>query len=142
MLFVTLWLQCFIVAIGVYLTLANVTSAIFAVVFSVALVVGIVYALTAPIAFDASVGPSGHVEWRRNGQALLGHFGWLYLIGLFGPLILLAVSGYPVLWILIAYVVIAAVVIRILFPPAAFTSMWCYAGVLFGFLAWAVGMFA
>ena len=157
-LFITLWLQCLVLAIGVFIfingsrdpdnpsvaenvvhTIAGWNLFLFAFVFVVALILS----FTSGSTFSAAPGPSGHIEWYMNGGPLLGRWGWLYLIGLFVPLIL--IFGYY-MWadvgiaILILYGILSAVYVLATYPPAAFSSMWCYLAVGFAFLAFFLGI--
>lgn len=155
-LFLTLWLQCLVLAIGVFVfikgardadetsTRENVVSlisgwnlALFAIVFLAA----IIYSFT--LDFSASPGPSGHIEWYANGGPLLGGWGWIYLLGVFGALLLLFAfynfADLP-LGILILYGLLSFAYIARNFERQAFTSMWCYLSVGFAFLVWFLGI--
>jgi hypothetical protein len=159
LLFITLWLQCFIFALSVYvlagalsneeqLWLTRVVSGILLAVFLIVFAASILYVLTTEDTFNASVGSTGHIEWNRGTTtgrtSLLGWWSVLYLLGIFAPLlILLAMWSWTDigLWILLAYGVGSAFFVWWLFPPEAFSSMWCYLVVGFAFLAWMVGIF-
>ena len=158
-LYITLWLQCLVLAIGVFIfikstidntddptltenivaTIAGWNLFLFAVVFIVALVI----ALSSESSFSGAPGSSGHIEWYKDGGFILGRWGWLYLIGLFAPLILIfayytwADIGIAVL---ILYGVLSAAYVLANYPLAAFSSMWCYLAIGFAFLAWMIGI--
>lgn len=161
-LFITLWLQCLVLAIGVFIFINSMQEGVNSTLtqnvvhtiagwnlflFSIIFVVMLILSFTSYATFSAAPGPSGHIEWYmiRNGERepILGNWGWLYLIGLFVPLIL--TFGYY-LWadagiaILIIYGVLSAAYVLVNYPPEAFTSMWCYLAVFFGFLAWTIGI--
>jgi len=162
-LYITLWLQCLVLAIGVFLfiksavdteinqggeptlseniitTIAGWNLILFAIVFVVALVLS----FTSGATFSGAPGPSGHIEWYMNDGFLLGRWGWLYLIGLFVPLILIfAYFAWADIGIaiLILYGVLSAAYVLANYPPAAFSSMWCYLAIGFAFLAWMIGI--
>jgi hypothetical protein len=162
-LYITLWLQCLVLAIGVFLfikgavddeinqggsptlseniitTIAGWNLFLFAIVFVVALVLS----FTSGAVFSGAPGPSGHIEWYMDGGFLLGRWGWLYLVGLFVPLILIfAYFAWADIGIaiLILYGVLSAAYVLANYPPAAFSSMWCYLAIGFAFLAWMVGI--
>jgi len=157
-LFITLWLQCLVLAIGVFVfisaskdtdnpstsenvvhTIAGWNLFLFAIIFVVALVLS----FTSDSTFSAAPGPSGHIEWYMNGGSILGKWGWLYLIGLFVPLIL--IFAYY-MWadieiaILILYGILSAVYVLANYSSTAFTSMWCYYSIGFSFLAYFLGI--
>lgn len=157
-LYITLWLQCLVLAIGVFIfirsskdpdnpsltenivhTIAGWNLFLFAIIF----VVTLVLSFTSDNTFSAAPGPSGHIEWYMNGQPFLGKWGVLYLIGVFVPLIL--IFAYY-MWadvgiaLLILYGVLSATYVLATYPPAAFSSMWCYLAVGFAFLAWFIGI--
>lgn len=155
-LFITLWLQCLVLAIGVFIfikvavangssgqkfleLLAGLNLILFAVIFVLALI----YTFFSSAQFTAVVGASGHIEWYRNGHALMGNVGILYLIGIFVPLFLIfwyyrfANIGIA---LLIIYGILSAAYVISTYPPEAFSSMWCYLAVGFAFLAWMIGI--
>lgn len=161
-LFITLWLQCLVLAISVFIFInsihdsdnttltQNVVQTIAGwnlFLFSVVFVVALILSFTSYVTFSGAPGSSGHIEWYmiRNGEKgpLLGNWGWLYLIGLFVPLIL--IFGYY-LWadigiaVLIIYGVLSAAYVLVTYPPEAFSSMWCYLAIGFAFLAWFMGI--
>lgn len=157
-LFITLWLQCLVLAIGVFIfindardtmnptttekvvhTIAGWNLFLFAIVFVIALIMS----FTSGASFSGAPGPSGHIEWYMNGGPLLGQWGWLYLIGIFVPLILIF-AFY--MWadieiaILILYGALTATYVMANYSSNAFSSMWCYFTVGFAFLAWFLGI--
>lgn len=158
-LFLTLWLQCLVLAIGVFIfikmsvagsagdgnnrkyleLIAGLNLIFFAVIFVIALI----YTFFGTAQFSALVGSSGHIEWYRNGGGLMNNVGILYLIGIFVPLFLIfwyykfANLGVA---LLILYGILSAAYVVLMYPPEAFSSMWCYLAVGFAFLAWMVGI--
>ena len=157
-LYITLWLQCLVLAIGVFVfikdsrdpvnpsttekvvsTIAGWNLALFAVVFIVALI----WSFTSGTTFSGTPGPAGHIEWSSNGTYFLCPLGWLYVLGIFVPLLLIF-AFY--MWadlgiaILIVYGIFSAAYVVANYPPSAFSSMWCYLTVIFAFLAWAIGI--
>lgn len=157
-LYITLWLQCVVLAIGVFLfikgvkdpdnptvtenvvhTIAGWNLFLFSIIFVVTLVLSFVSSNN----FYGAPGPSGHIEWYMNSGPILGNLGWLYLIGIFLPLLLIFAyySWTDVgIAILIIYGVLSACYVLINYPPEAFSSMWCYLSVGFAFLAWFIGI--
>ena len=157
-LFIILWLQCLVLAIGVFIFIKSSTDPdnpsitenvvniiagwnlfLFAIIFVVALIMAFISDNT----FSSLPGPSGHIEWYMNGGMILGKWGWLYLLGIFVPLLL--ILGYY-MWadigiaILIIYGAISAAYVLANYPLSAFSSMWCYLSVGFAFLAWFIGI--
>lgn len=155
-LFIILWLQCLVLAIGVFVfitsssdtdnisTRENIIGIITGwnlVLFSIIFIAALILSFT--IDFSAAPGPSGHIEWYMNGQPFFGKWGFLYIVGVFVPLLLL--FGFynwadVSLGILIIYGLLSAAYISGNYPPEAFTSMWCYLSVGFAFLAWFLGI--
>ena len=155
-LFITLWLQCLVLAIGVFIfingskdpddisvrenvisTIAGWNLFLFSIVFVIALIVSF------SLNFSAAPGSSGHIEWYMNGKRFLGSFGWLYVLGIFGPLLLLlAFYGWSdiSIAILILYGLLSAAYVVVNYPQEAFTSMWCYLSVGFAMLVWFLGI--
>jgi hypothetical protein len=158
MLFITLWLQCLVLAIGVYIfinglkddhnptmseniihTIAGWNMMLFSFIFVVALL----FTFFSDNQFSGAPGSSGHIEWYLNDQPLMGKYGWLYIIGIFVPLILIfgfyswANLGIAVL---ILYGILSAAYVISNYSSAAFSSMWCYLSVGFAFLAWFMGI--
>lgn len=159
-IYITLWLQCLVLAIGVFIfikssmdaetdtpTLSENIIAIIAgwnlLLFAVVFIVALVVAFATDTTFSSAPGPSGHIEWHKDGGTILGGWSWLYVVGLFGPLILIfAYLAWADVGIalLILYGILSAAYIFANYPPEAFTSMWCYLAIGFAFLAWMVGI--
>lgn len=144
LLFLDLWLQCAVFAVATWIFLGTSLSLAVAIIFSIIFIIALVYILITKDVYSASVGDSGHIEWTRNGGSFLGPYGILYLIGIFVPLLLLLASyswNNIGLVLLIIYGIVSCLITALIFPPEAFTSMWCYMVVGFAFLAWMVGAF-
>ena len=158
LLYITLWLQCLVLAIGVFVfiqcdkeheeasTKNNLVHSIAGwnlLLFSIIFIVTLITSFTSGATFSGNVGSSGHIEWYQNGGSILGSYGWLYLIGIFLPLFLLfsyfawADIGTA---ILILYGILSAVFVLSKYPPAAFTSLWCYLSVGAAFIMWMIGI--
>lgn len=158
-LYITLWLQCLVLAIGVFLFINssidpeqptisdNIIHAIAGwnlFLFAIIFVVTLVLSFTSGSKFSGAPGESGHIEWSKDGGSLLGNIGWLYIIGIFLPLALIfayyswADIGIAVL---ILYGVLSFAYVAANYPISSFSSMWCYIAVGFAFLAWFMGIF-
>lgn len=157
-LFITLWLQCLVLAIGVFLFISqsiepdtiSTTEKVVHIIagwnlflFAIIFVIALIMSFTAGWTFSGAPGSSGHIEWSLNNGNLLGKWGWLYLLGVFIPLILIF-AFY--LWadigiaILILYGALSAAYVMTNFPSNAFSSMWCYLSIGFAFLAYFLGI--
>ena len=151
-------MQCLVLAIGVFIFIndakdhenSSLTENIIHTIagwnlflFSFIFVVILVLSFTSDSTFSGAPGSSGHIEWYMDDHPLMSKWGWLYLIGIFVPLIL--IFGYYA-WadigtaILIIYGILSAAYVLSNYPPAAFSSMWCYLTIGFAFLAWFVGI--
>lgn len=157
-LYITLWLQCLVLAIGVFIFIndakdshnPSITENIVHTIagwnlflFSFIFVVALVLTFTSDSTFSGAPGPSGHIEWYMNDHPLMSGWGWLYLIGVFVPLILiLAFYAWTDIGtaVLIIYGILSAAYVLSNYPSNAFSSMWCYLAVGFAFLAWFVGI--
>jgi len=151
LLYLALWLQPIILSIGVYvyITSSNGESSYNTVVtqfalwtmiaFAIVFVLAIINSFSSGNNFHASIGESGHIEWKNGDMNFLGDYGWLYLVGIFLPLIIIfahlefADIGIAVL---ILYGVLSAAYVLATYPSSAFTSLWCYYAIGFVFLAW------
>lgn len=151
-LFITLWLQCLVLTIGVFVfitssrdpdnisTQENIIEIIagwMLVLFVIIFIAAVILSYT--LDFSASPGSSGHIEWYMDGMPFFGKWGFLYLVGIFGPLILL--FGFydwsdPGIAVLIIYGLLSFGYVSGNYPSQAFTSMFCYLSVGFAFLAW------
>ena len=157
-LFLTLWLQCLVLAIGVFVfikgsqnpdtpnftqsmvhTIAGFNLFLFSIIFVIALVLTFV----ADMKFSGEHNKDGHIKWQLNNGSLLGNWTWLYLIGIFVPLFLIF-AFY--LWAdigiatLIIYGALSLAYIMMHYTETAYSSMWSYLTVGFAFLAWFTGI--
>jgi drug/metabolite transporter superfamily protein YnfA len=147
-LFITLWLQCLVLAIGVYVFIqsdrdrADESVSIIAgwnmFLFAIIFVVAMVLSITGGWSFTGNMTQDNNIEWHTNNSSILGNFGWLYLMGIFVPLLLL-LAHYS--WsdistaILIVYGASAALCM-INSNSDSFGDLWCYLTTGFAFLAW------
>lgn len=156
MMYITLWLQCIVLAIGVFVLtrvpkdvenpsttdsvvglLAMWNLCLFAVIF----ITGIATTLMGGNELSVTT-DNGYIEWKNGEGSLLEPWGILYFIGLFFPLLLL--FGYYVwadigLAVLLIYAILSAGYVLVNYPISAFISTWCYFSVGFAFLAWFLG---
>jgi len=142
-LFLTLWLQVLILAIGVFIYLKTALAGASLVLFAVVFLVALFYVFAGKANFSAAPGASGHIEWYRNGGFLLGNWGYLYLLGLFRPFVLLLAHYHWQnigLMVLIAYGLLSIAYISYKYPPQAFGSAWCFVSIIFVFLIWIVNL--
>jgi hypothetical protein len=157
-LYITLWLQCLVLAIGVYMfinsTISNETqsmtkTAIHTIagwnlfLFSVVFVIFLVISFSPDMHMSVSIGKNEEIIWYKNGGSILGNWTWLYLIGIFLPLFLLL--GYY-MWadlgiaILIIYGILTTLFITANYYVSSFGNLWYYLSVGFAFLAWFLGI--
>lgn len=142
LIFIILWLQTLVLAIGTYLYLRTPLSLIWAIAFSLIFLWALYDMMTSH--FSVHIGSSGHMEWTQNGSKMLGSLGWLYLAGLFVPFLLIQCHEHwrsVGLWILLAVTIIAAIAVYVIYPNIAFPSLWCYAAVAVAFTAYLIGAF-
>ena len=157
-MYVALWLQCLVLAIGVFVFtlvskgqsnlenyqvyssfLAGWGVFFFGVVFLG--VLGTVF--FGDDSFNAQV-IDGQIVWTRNGQTFLADWGWLYLIGFFLPLVVLLFFyawNNVGLYLLLLYGVLVCSYVLLVYPPAEHSQLYAYLSVGFAFLVWMLGMF-
>lgn len=152
--FLTLWLQCLVLAIGVFLLTKghseNTTHTVIGIIsgwnlflYAIIFVIALLYTFVSESTFTANINIFGQVEWFRNNGSLLGNSAILYIIGIFVPLFL--IFGYY-LWadlniaILLLYGILSAGYVIANYPINAFSSVWCYLAVGFAFLSWFLGI--
>lgn len=161
-LFITLWLQCLVLAIGVYIfindihdtdhstmtqnvihTIAGWNLMLFSIVFVVCLIMTFMSQNSFYAAPNYQQPHSDTIEWHFNNRPTLDQWGWLYLIGIFVPLIL--IFGYY-MWAdigiatLIIYGIVALAYILTQYPLSISGTTWSYLSVGFAFLAWFIGV--
>ena len=157
-LFITLWLQCLVLAIGVFIFIndsknqhnptmtENIVHTIAGwnlFLFSIIFVISLIFSFASDNTFSGAPGSSGHIEWYMNDGHLLGKWGWLYIVGIFVPLFL--IFAYY-MWadvqiaVLIIYGTLSAAYVLSNYPLNAFSSMWCYLSIGFAFLAFFLGI--
>ena len=150
LIYMTLWLQILVLAIGAYWYLRSVMHSSTSVIAGVWLIVAAIFFIIGLyVVFGSentfsSGSQGGHLTWSQNGGSILGGFSWVYLLGLALPFVLLLIAGTINsigIWILLAYAILSAIFIYIFFPGYNFASMWCYSAIGFAFLAWLVGAF-
>lgn len=152
-LFITLWLQCLVLAIGVFIfingsidsdspsTTQNIAHTIAGwnlFLFSIVFVIALIFSFISNSDFYGGQDIAGNIEWSRNGKSLLGHWGWLYMIGIFVPLLL--IFGFY-MWadigiaVLIIYGILAVAYVLNNYQMTSLN----YLSVGFAFLAWVLG---
>lgn len=168
-LFVTLWLQILILAICVFVFVKNANNnstephkliesvagfmlMIFSVVFVVVLLIALLDYGSFRVVEQWGIREDGskytytewtHTDGEQRANFLIGHFGWLYIVGLITPFLLLfaffAWSNVTISALLL-YGGLSAVYVLAYYPIGAFPSMWAYLGIGVGFLAWVIGL--
>lgn len=151
-LFIVLWLQCLVLAIGVYVfindsirseppavgrqiihTIAGWNLFLYAIIF----VVGLIYSFGPMLNLETRLDPHGNLEFEMPHT-------WLYMVGIFVPLFL--IFGYY-MWTdleiagLILYGALSAAYVLANFPRSNFISLWNHLTIGFAFIAWFMGMF-
>lgn len=160
-LFITLWLQCLVLAIGVFIfikgsvpedtistreSIVTIISGWNVFLFSIIFVVMLILSFTWNL--SAGIQSNGSVEWKSTSDnstsSLLGKWTWLYLLGIFVPLFLIFTyySWSDVgIAILILYGALSAGYILAEYPIDSFINTWCYFSIGFAFIAWLSGLF-
>lgn len=158
-IYIILWLQPLVLAIAMYCYFRTPLTLFWLVLFIVVFVVALIYTGT----FSVGKNSSNYLVWRRkpsslspettisdrpfwskNGGALLGNWGWLYLVGIFIPFLI--VEYYSNwrdigLWLVLATLVLTAIIVYFVYPKVSFPSLWCYAAVAVAAVAYLQGAF-
>jgi hypothetical protein len=157
-IFLTLWLQCLVLAIGVFTfinntitstatttqNIAHVIAGFNLFLFSIIFVICLVISFSPDISLTASLNSNEQIIWNQNNSSILNKWEWLYLIGIFIPLFL--IFAYY-MWadleiaILILYGIFSVTYITTHYKITSFDNLWCYLTVGFVFLAWFLGIF-
>lgn len=140
LLFIVLWLQCLVLAVGVYMTQKTLASSLLLWVFIVIFAVAVIYSM---FSFDDTFFDGANIRsWFTDKSTSLGSLNWLYMLGIIIPfIILLSYTDWSsiVLWILVIYLIVAFIVLSML---RSSISIPCYIAIGFVFLAWIMGIFA
>ena len=157
-LFITLWLQCLVLAIGVFLFVKHekdkgnpsITENIVQIIsgwnlflFAIVFVIALITSFTSSDSFSGNVNEFGNIIWTRDGGNILGKYGILYVIGIFLPLFL--IFAYY-LWadigiaLIILYGALSACYVFINYQPSSFIHTWSYFSIGIVFLAWLSGI--
>lgn len=157
-LYITLWLQCLVLAISVYILIKSSTdnetatlseNVIYTIagwnmfLFAIIFIITLVLCFTSDSIFSVSTDDSGFLSWYMSGNTIMSKWGWLYFLGILIPLLLLfgfytwANLGIAVL---ILYVILSAVYALVNYSPTSFGSVWSYLSIGFAFLAWLVNI--
>lgn len=149
-LFITLWLQCLVLAIGVWIFIHDTnerTTLTQNIIHTIAgwnlILFGIVFVVVLVVTFTHSAEFRATPEaWTVQNRPAMDRWGWLYAIGIFVPLILL--FGYY-MWadIAMATLIIYSGLAAALFlyhSGSGSRVVWSYISVGFACLAWCVGI--
>lgn len=156
-LYMTLFAQCWILAIGVFLftrsdakasaagdhRLSRKIASAGVFLFGILFVVAMLYLFLTPHSFTA-VQYGTHIEWTMDGRPMLGSVTWLYVLAILVPLVIL--FGYsnwsdPGAAALIIGTIIAMLTVLCCYNRAAFFSAWPYYAVIVAFIAWMIHAF-
>jgi hypothetical protein len=143
LIFLILWLQVVVLAIGLQIYFATTFTAVWAVIFILVFVGALYYASFTKFKVSTEF---GHLVWSKDGKCgnILGNYGILYLIGLFVPfLIIQYYNGWrnTGVWILFIALILSYIFVRMFYPKLVFSSLWCYSAVGIAFVAWLIGAF-
>lgn len=153
-IFITLWLQCLVLAIGVFIftkthgdsnnfyqkiafDLAGWNLFLFTIFFVVALILSYVSG------YSFLSLSNNNMELRTDNNSSSNNWMWLYLLGLFIPLLIIflfySFSDYGIA-IMIIYSIFSAICLSLNLQSETFTSVFSYLAVGFAFLAWFIGV--
>lgn len=153
-LYISLWVQCLALIIGVYIfvkycssersignpvvSVAAISLIVFVIAFIVLIIIAAIY-----YNFESDVSNNGVISYYINGEPMLQYLFLPYIIGLIVPLAILLIneSHYDVgLMLIIGYILICGIYIAYTYPPQSFTGSWSYLTVGLGFIIWFVGI--
>lgn len=157
-IFMTLWLQCLVLAIGSYIYLHHnseidlSSSKIFSVVsgwnlflYSIIFVIALLTILfNSESRYTVEVNKHSEISWYNwKKENILGSFWWLYLIGVLTPVCLVFAYYSCVdlgLATMIVYGIISAAIVLFSYPIDSMFSTWSYLAIGFAFLAWMINL--
>lgn len=142
LIYLTLWLQVLLLAIGLYGYLQKTSTFIW----MIAALFVFVLALSTSYGTSFRVGmENGHLSWsQEGGKGILGSWNWVYLLGIIIPfIIVLAYKGWSSIsvYLLLIYGFASALIVAAIYPSMNFPSMWCYTALGFVFLSYLIGAF-
>lgn len=159
--YITMWLQCLIFAIGVYIFInksnhvkpgpatqlqktINLLAGWNLFLFAAAFVVALTLSFTNDFNFSLD-SDSDFVQYYVNDQPMLNNWGWLYILGSFSPLVLLILYfDYNDIASIILFLIGLFYMIYILnkYPHSCLASSWSYFGIIIAFVVWVLGMYS
>lgn len=157
-LYISLWLQCLVLAIGVYMFIGSnkpkdnptVTQNVVHKVagwnmflYAIIFVVCLILSFSSEINLYATVGKDNNIYYYQNGSKMFNKWGWLYLIGIFLPLFFIFIyyAGEDLeIAILLLYGVFSLAYVTCNYNISTFSGLWCYLSVGFAFLCWFLGI--
>ena len=126
LLFLTLWLQCFILSLGLYVYTRDNFSMIMFIIFSVILLLAVIYVI------------NNHDDFINRSESILGSFSFIYFLGIIIPFIVLAFHQSNIgIYMLLLYIVVVGYYLTF----SLFNVALSYIMVGFTFLAWIIGIF-
>jgi hypothetical protein len=143
-LYIILWLECLVLACGLYYHFETNLTLIWMSVFTVVFIIAVIYAFNTKFTVTKQY---GHLVWSQANTStvtILGNYRWVYLAGIFLPFIIIQYySNWKdwSMWILFSVIVLSALVVSRVYPDVSFSSMWCYSATTIIFTAWLIGAF-
>lgn len=143
MIYLTLWLQVAVLAIGLEVHFHTNFTKFWAAIFSLIFIIALGYSCTKEFNVTREY---GHLVWTKENENgnILGLPAILYMMGLFLPFFIIQYyenwSNIP-MWIVLAALILSFLLVSMIYPKLVFSSLWCYSSVGVLFVAWLVGAF-
>jgi hypothetical protein len=140
LIYLILWLQVTVFAIGIEVYFHTVFTACWAAIFSLIFIVALFHSFDRK--FDVTR-EYGHLVWTKENENgnILGSSAILYMIG---PFLIIQYykkwSNIPI-WIILAALILSFLLVRIFYHKLVFSSLWCYSAIGVLFTTWLVGAY-
>lgn len=143
--YIIMWLECLVLAIGTYVYVKSDTLKILAgwnvFLFAFVFVMALTLSFTNEFIFTLD-SRTNYIQYYINGKPILQKWGWLYILGLFIPILLIFSCNYDSKsgLVLLFSIVIMGYILNS-YPYASLASTWSYFGIAIAFVTWISGMF-
>lgn len=143
LIYLVLWLQVAVLAIGLEFTFQTGFTKCWAVAFTLIFIIALCHSFNKSFNMTKEY---GHLVWTKENENgnILGPYAILYFIGLFIPFFIIEYynnwENVPI-WIIFAALVLSFLLVRVFYPKIVFSSLWCYSAIGVLFVAWLVGAY-
>lgn len=143
MIYLILWLQVAVFAVGLHVQFRTDFTACWALLFTTIFVAALFYSLDKSFNVTKEY---GHLVWTKENEDgnILGTSAILYMIGLFAPFLIIQYYekwNNISVWLIFAALILSFLLVKAFYPKLVFSSLWCYSAIGVLFVAWLVGAY-